>query len=381
MPEKSITKKDAIYDLLSRKLSSGEYKSGYKFPSEPEMAKELGIGRITLRAAFERLEKSGKVVRVPGKGTFVSLSEPGADRKKFWLVARQDNSPALPQHYIIPGIERTAEQLDINIELFASAVLEHMTQQQFTQMFASRKPDGIIYIESAFNGDEHVLKLLQSLQVPVIIPSGSMQDYKVTGFGAIVFSTSLAWRDALSYLKSQGHFRVATLAIEKEFDKNNWIRNHSKSEYFDLLNELGLSSDPSFIRFARYEYQDIEEKVQQLINLEVPPTAIMCYSDFFALHVYRALEKFKVRIPEDIAVMGYCNAPQGKYLTPSLSTIDKDYSKIGQAAVELLSKADEWFHPEDKNYAPPLIQVKHKLIIRDSTRIKRFEASLQPAYV
>jgi DNA-binding LacI/PurR family transcriptional regulator/biotin operon repressor len=379
---KAVTKKDAIYDLLSRKIISGEYKSGYKFPSEPSMAKELSVGRITLRSALERLEEAGKVIRVPGKGTFVNTgSDDEKDKKNVWLIAKQDDDLALPQHYIIPGIKKAAEMNNVNIEIFATAFLKSMDAKQFLQMFGSKKPDGVIYIESGFWGTEHVLKLLQSLKVPVVLPSASMNDYRVTNFATILFSTSLAWQDALKHLRSQGHFRIATLGIEKERGKNTWLRNFSKDEYFNLLKELGLSTDSHFVKFAKYDYSDIEEKVHQLINMEVPPTAIMCYSDFFALHVYRALEKFGMKIPKDIAVMGYCNAPQGRYLTPSLSTIDKDYAQFGKASVELLMKSDEWYHPDDKNYAPPIIRIKHKLIIRDSTKIKRFEASLQPEYV
>jgi DNA-binding LacI/PurR family transcriptional regulator len=100
----------------------------------------------------------------------------------------------------------------------------------------------------------------------------------------------------------------------------------------------------------------------------------MCYSDFISLDVYKSLDELGYRIPEDIAVMGYCGYPGDHLLSPPLSTIDLQYAKIGKAAAEILYRADEWFGK--KGVAVPRIITPHKLAARASTAIKRVEKQL-----
>ena len=97
--------------------------------------------------------------------------------------------------------------------------------------------------------------------------------------------------------------------------------------------------------------------MHRLFREQKPPTAVVCYSDFWAPHIYRSLEKLNLRIPEDVSVMGFCGAPMGRYLSPTLSTIDLQYEKTGEMALRMLL---EHMHQ-------PLEIVDFKLDPRNST--------------
>ena len=64
--------------------------------------------------------------------------------------------------------------------------------------------------------------------------------------------------------------------------------------------------------------------------------SVLCISDFFAIHVISYLKAHNYRIPEDVAVMGFCGFPGGQFLDPALSTMDYQYSSIGYNAVDRL---------------------------------------------
>ena len=64
-------KKDKVYLGLKQDILSGRLPSGGKLPRETDLARELGVGRITLRASLDRLENDGFIRRIHGKGTFV----------------------------------------------------------------------------------------------------------------------------------------------------------------------------------------------------------------------------------------------------------------------------------------------------------------------
>ena len=58
--------------LLEDALNDGTWKPGESLPSEPELAREYGVSRITVRTALNELSKEGRLVRLQGKGTFVT---------------------------------------------------------------------------------------------------------------------------------------------------------------------------------------------------------------------------------------------------------------------------------------------------------------------
>src|SRR5574341_1376754 len=60
-----------IKDHLDEMILAGGALPGSRLPSEKELQDQLGVSRITVRQAMQQLEAEGKVVRVPGKGTFV----------------------------------------------------------------------------------------------------------------------------------------------------------------------------------------------------------------------------------------------------------------------------------------------------------------------
>ncbi|NMA39102.1 MAG: LacI family transcriptional regulator, partial [Lentisphaerae bacterium] len=87
-----------------------------------------------------------------------------------------------------------------------------------------------------------------------------------------------------------------------------------------------------------------------------------------AIHAYQALKERQLRIPDDVAVMGFCGYPGGRFLEPSLSTIDLEYEQIGKMAAELMLNPETW----QKGCANPLtICTPHQLVQRQSTAGKK----------
>lgn len=134
--EKYLNKKDIIFNDLKRKIVLGKYPSDYKFPNEPAIAKELGVGRVTLRSAFDLLDQAGLIVRIPGKGTFVRPREERSTRRKRFLVLFDDSSYKIesPSKYIIPSFEKFCEKLNIqtdsmDISFLRSGNEENMVEQ------------------------------------------------------------------------------------------------------------------------------------------------------------------------------------------------------------------------------------------------------------
>ena len=103
--------------------------------------------------------------------------------------------------------------------------------------------------------------------------------------------------------------------------------------------------------------------MQQLLTLEQPPDAVFCFNDLMALDAMRALHEANYRVPEDIAVVGFDDIEDGRYATPSLTTIAPDKEKIGALAVSLLIERIEGTRVSEAQH----VEAPFHLIIREST--------------
>lgn len=74
----------------------------------------------------------------------------------------------------------------------------------------------------------------------------------------------------------------------------------------------------------------------RLLDLAEPPDAVFCYNDPLALGAMRAVLQRGLRVPEDVAIVGFDNSEDGRFTTPTLTTISQDKREIARYAVDLL---------------------------------------------
>ncbi|MDN0200493.1 LacI family DNA-binding transcriptional regulator [Streptomyces sp. S.PNR 29] len=117
------------------------------------------------------------------------------------------------------------------------------------------------------------------------------------------------------------------------------------------------------ISTPRFNRSDGAEAMAHLLDLEQPPDAVFCYSDLVALGAMRTLASRGLRVPEDVAVIGYDDIEDGRYSNPSVTTISPDKRMIAETAVERLLNRIGSATP-----VPGLeIRAPHRLVVREST--------------
>ncbi len=362
-------KKDIIYRNLKQSILDGKYAPGEKLPKEEFFSRELGVSRETLRIVLDKLEAENMILRLRSKGTFVRKLE--AQKKRFLVIAVFSGGNEMPCHAILPGIEQMAKAMNIEIETCDYLYFIMQSREEIAERLKTRNINGIILIAATFNGNEKIIKLLEGHNVPVLLPFANRKDYQITGWATLVFAERAAWRDALNHLRSMGHRRIVTLTLE-----NKPIREYSHSEYKELLKEIGADASEDLIVYCPFESEAIRRAVRKVIDRPMPPTAIMCFSDFWAPDAYRAVKDAGLRIPEDIAVMGFASGFNCEYIHPTLSTINEKFAELGGKAVEVMAKADIWFKPDDHSFSAPFIVSEYLLEIRESTNLRRVEEKI-----
>jgi DNA-binding LacI/PurR family transcriptional regulator len=362
-------KKDILYIDLKQSILKGKYAPGEKLPKEELFSHELGVSRETLRVALDKLESENLILRLKSKGTFVRRSD--SRKKRFLVLAELSGGNELPCHYILPGIERAANLMNIEIEICGIEFLNMQSYEDASALLKNRNISGIILVANNFSGNEKIVNLLTGQNVPILLPFAYRKDYQITGWATFIFNERAAWRNALEHLKEMGHFRVMTLALDSPT-----IRGYSRAEYIDLLKEIGLDASEELIAVCPFNSDSIRKTIRKALDLSNAPTAVMCNSDFWVPDVYYSIKAAGMRIPEDIAVMGFVSGFNCDYIHPNLSTINMRFYELGGKAVEVLADADAWFNSEGNSQCAPALTSGYHLEIRESTNMKRIEEKI-----
>lgn len=117
------------------------------------------------------------------------------------------------------------------------------------------------------------------------------------------------------------------------------------------------------ISTPRFNRSDGASAMSHLLDLAEPPDAVFCYSDLVALGAMRTLTSRGLRIPEDVAVVGYDDIEDGRYSNPPVTTVSPDKRMIAETPVERLLK-----RIGSAGAVPGLeIRAPHRLVVREST--------------
>lgn len=138
---------------------------------------------------------------------------------------------------------------------------------------------------------------------------------------------------ATRHLVEQGRTRIAALG-HQDREGTAPLRTNG---YRQALAAAGLPYDPSLlISTDAFHRADGAKAMRELLESGSRPDAIFCYNDLVALGAMRVLRDHGLRIPEDVAVVGFDDIDDGRYSSPSLSTIAPDKAAIAAAALDLL---------------------------------------------
>lgn len=130
--------------------------------------------------------------------------------------------------------------------------------------------------------------------------------------------------------------------------------------YLEAHRRHGLEPDPVLFENEMFELHEIRLWVQRLLAQGVRFDGVFAASDMAAIAVMRALMEFGMRVPEDVAVVGYDDVPAAALVTPSLTTIRQPMETAGRALVDAVLSQVEGTPAATKT-------VPIELVIRDSS--------------
>jgi DNA-binding LacI/PurR family transcriptional regulator len=177
----------------------------------------------------------------------------------------------------------------------------------------------------------------------------------------VAFDNVAASRTATEHLLSLGRERVAAIGYQTAAAAQSGVAAVRRAGYEEALTSAGLPVDRALTReVSGYVRREGARAMESL--LADRPDAVFCFNDQLALGALRTLARRGARVPYDVAVIGVDDIEDGRYSTPTLSTIAPDKAAVACEAVRLLHR-----RLEDPGGASREVRVGFELVAREST--------------
>lgn len=258
---------------------------------------------------------------------------------------------------IIRGAQEVAWRHNM-VLLVADSGKNPRSAEAALEVFLEREVEGIIYAAMYHR--------------PVDLPAG------LTKVPAVLANCYLNDRSLPSVVPDEfdGGYNAAEVAIKAGHRRVAFINLWDNTEgltpplpaiygrlrgYRQALTDYGIAIDDALVRFSNQTPTENYRLTRELMALVERPTAIFCGNDKIAMNCYSALAELGLRVPQDVAVIGFDNiAHIAEGLLPALTTIQLPHYEMGRWAVQYL------MDPEDDSQEPPQVALPCPLVARES---------------
>jgi len=244
-----------------------------------------------------------------------------------------------------------ASDFDYGIMAYSAGTEEK--QRKAVEDLLNRGVDGLI-ICASFRNSSIISELIEQ-DVPIILAVRSVE--RKLGQALVDFygvDDRLGGFKAASHLIRMGHTRIGLLCGPQE-TSTGYDRKKGALESFQTF---GIQPDRDLIMFGDYSRASGYEKGKAFFSKSKHPTAIFAANDNMAIGILDALEELGLRVPEDVALVGYDDMDAASIPGVDLTTIAHGLKPLARAAVERLIAKIEGYNPnicENHLYDPVLI--------------------------
>jgi DNA-binding LacI/PurR family transcriptional regulator len=224
-----------------------------------------------------------------------------------------------------------------------------------TQRLMSSSVDGLIVsLSNETNNVDHFKRLLQK-EIPILFFDRTHADLNASN---VVLDNAFGGEQAAQHLIEQGCRRIVLLRSHATVSVSTLRENGYRAAH----QKAGLTVDESLIIHCDFKQEAAYHATMQLLN-QTLPDAIFTVSDRLALGAMVALKEKGLRIPEDVAIVGFNDEPIMSLMTPKLSSVAQPAFEMGRRTARLFI---EHIHAEGKPEVETIV-LKPQLMIRESS--------------
>jgi LacI family transcriptional regulator len=228
------------------------------------------------------------------------------------------------------------------------------------QAFLSRHVDGIIWaVPEVGENRKWVNDPPADIEVPLVYLTMEARN----NLSIVTIDNYLGGRMAMSHLLKQGYRKIAHICGPLDW----WESRQRMAAWKDALTEAGLESDDSHCVEGNWSSASGALAMEKLFDQYPTMDSIFVANDQMALGAMQFFAEKRLRIPEDIGIVGFDNIAESAFFSPALTTVQQDQHHVAKIAVAELIKIIESGWQELDPVAPQSIILSPTLIVRQSS--------------
>ncbi|MDF0485173.1 LacI family DNA-binding transcriptional regulator [Amygdalobacter nucleatus] len=196
-----------------------------------------------------------------------------------------------------------------------------------TQFLIDRLVDGIILIPYGVDGRQ--IEIIQKNNIPLVLLDQVIKDWPTD---CVVLDNEKAGYESTRYLIEQGHKNIAIITG----DFSHYTTVGRLAGYKRAMQESGISNQTAYIQCGDYSVDGGYNAMLRLWALPTRPSAVFISNHDMTIGAYLAINYLKLKIPDDISVIGFDNSPLANVVNPPLSFAEQPTNQMGIEAGKLL---------------------------------------------
>lgn len=253
----------------------------------------------------------------------------------------------------IRGAEDYCKEAGFNL-ILCNADDDPQQELSYILTLSAKQIDGMLISTTGRNNE--ALSELNRNGTPVVLFSRYVPEI---GVDAVTVDNNRGVRLGIEHLIAQGHRHIAFFVLPYGEIPVTPRRERAQA-YLDLMREHGLMQNPDWLAEISCEEAKVTEKIRALLTAPgSKPSAVFGANDLMTMTVVRALVHMKIRIPQDMAVIGFDDWEWAPYLPSPVTVVAQPAYEMGRRAMErLVGRINKQYGeagPELEQYEPSLI--------------------------
>ena len=334
--------------------------NGKRRISLKDLAQELGVSIATVSRALRSSPEIGQEMQEKVKALAKRLNyRPNPFAQSLRKEAPRVIGVVVPNlvtHYyaaVLDGIEDEARKEGYSV-ISANTHEDSEAEVRAIDNFISLHVEGIIACLSQNTTDYSHFEEISQIGIPLVFFGRTCLPDK---FSCVTANGDEAAQQATQHLIDTGSRRIAFIGGPNHLD----MVRRRKHGYLEALRENKIPIERELVACEKIDYDWALEATTKLLQMENRPDAILAFNDIITFAAFTAIKEQGLRIPEDVALMGFTDDVHARYVTPRMSAIEDQSHEMGKVSCQLLLKN---INGDSKIYRKIVPQ---QLVIRDTS--------------
>jgi len=266
------------------------------------------------------------------------------------LIVSDITNPFFPE--LVHSFEAlaTAHRYDV---ILTSTDYQTAYMTNCVRRMLERKVDGVAIMTSEM--DMELIKELARRGVPLVFMDVGRVGPRMSH---VLIDYANGIRQAVDHVIDLGHTRVGFITGPLDLHSARTRRQ----AFLDGLRARGIKPDPKLVREGTHTADGGQQAMAALLKQTKRPSAVVCSNDWTAIGALHAIDAARLRVPDDISVVGFDDIPLASYTSPPLTSVRMSAGDVGSTAFDALFRLIGGERLEGDVY-----QVPTQLVVRQST--------------